>query len=362
MSTLQQAKHSLGELFIMGFSGLELSPETAQFLQRSRIGGTILFSHNYDSPAQVAELINLVQSCRQGLPLWVSVDHEGGKVQRFKKPFTRVPEAGLIAESGSAQLAYEISSLMARELKSVGINLNFSPVSDINTNPKNPVIGRRAYGNTEADVSKFVSAIVRGHLTQGVQACLKHFPGHGDTTVDSHFALPKVTTPLDTLREREFRPFTKGLKSGCQFVMSAHILFPELDPEFPATLSKKILRTLLREELRFKHLIVSDDMEMQAITDHYGAADAPRLALEAGCDLLIYRSEAAARLAYSSLETALEQGKLSPEIVLTAAERSRSIKKQTFPHYRDTVISEVMKDIGTEEHAQIVAKAPQLKA
>lgn len=362
MSTLQQAKQSLGELFIMGFSGLELSPETTQFLKGSRIGGTILFSHNYESPAQVAELINQIQSCRQGLPLWVSVDHEGGKVQRFKKPFTRIPEAALIAESGSAQLAYEIGSLMARELKSVGINLNFSPVADINTNPKNPVIGRRAYGNNEADVSKFVSAIVRGHLTQGVQACLKHFPGHGDTTVDSHFALPKVTTPLATLREREFRPFSKGLKSGCQFVMSAHILFPELDPEFPATLSKKILRTLLREELRYKHLIVSDDMEMQAITDHYGAADAPRLALEAGCDLLIYRSEAAARLAYSSLETALDQGKLSPEIVLTAAERSQSIKKQTFPNYRETLISEVMKDIGTEEHAQTVAKTPQLKA
>lgn len=361
MSTLQKARLSLGELFIMGFSGLELSPETAQFIRQAGIGGTILFSHNYESPAQVAELINQIQSCRQSLPLWVSVDHEGGKVQRFKNQFTRIPEAGLIAESGSAQLAFEIASLMAREVKAVGINLNFSPLADINTNPKNPVIGRRAYGNTEAEVSKFVSAMVRGHLTQGVQPCLKHFPGHGDTTVDSHFALPKVTTPLTTLRDRELRPFSKGLKSGCQFVMSAHILFPELDSEFPATLSKKILRTLLRDELRFKHLIVSDDMEMQAITDHFGAADAPRLAIEAGCDLLIYRTEAVARVAYASLEAALDQGKLSPEIVLAAAERSRSIKKANFPNYRDTLIADVMKEIGTEEHAQIIAKIPLSK-
>jgi beta-N-acetylhexosaminidase len=356
MSQLAAARQAIGELFIMGFSGLELSPETQKFIRESEIGGTILFAHNYESPAQVAELINQIQSCRRDLPLWVSVDHEGGKVQRFKNQFTRVPEAALVAESGSPQLAFEIASLMARELRSVGINLNFSPVADINTNPKNPVIGRRAYGATESEVSKFVSALVRGHLTEGVQPCVKHFPGHGDTTVDSHLALPKVSTPLDTLRDREFRPFTKAFKSGCSMVMSAHILFPDIDPEHPATLSRKILRTLLRDELRYRGVIISDDMEMQAITDHFGADEAPRMAIEAGCDLLIYRTEKAARFAHASLLRALEKGTLAPEIVLTAAERSRSLKREVLPPYRDVIIADAMKGIATPEHAAVMAK------
>ena len=366
MSQLQAARQALGELFVMGFSGLELSDETQKFIREAGIGGTILFAPNYESPAQVAELINQIQACRNELPLWVSVDHEGGKVQRFKKQFTRIPEAAGVAETGSAQLAFEVAALMARELKSVGININFSPVADINTNPKNPIIGRRAYGSTEAEVSKFVSAAVRGHLTEGVQPCVKHFPGHGDTTVDSHLALPKVTTPLETLREREFRPFTKGFKSGCALVMTAHIVFPEIDPDRPATLSRKVLRSLLRDELRYKGLIISDDMEMQAITDHFGADEAPRMAIEAGCDLLIYRSEKAARLAHAALLQALEKGTLAPEIVLTAAERCRSLKRESLLPYRDVVVANVMKAISTPEHAalmaELTAKLPSAQA
>jgi beta-N-acetylhexosaminidase len=240
----------------------------------------------------------------------------------------------------------------------VGVNLNFSPVADINTNPKNPVIGRRSYGETEEQVSKFVSAAVRGHLTEGVQPCLKHFPGHGDTTVDSHLALPKVSNPLATLKEREFKPFSKGFKSGCNFVMTAHILFPEIDPEFPATLSRKILRTFLREEMRYKQIIVSDDMEMGAITDHYGAEDAPRLAIEAGCDLLIYRSESKTRAAYAALTAAIETGKLAPEVVLTAAERSRALKKGVLLPYRDAAVADVMKNIATPAHVELLARIP----
>jgi len=356
MSARQEAIKNLGEVLLMGFSGLELSAETATFMKSARIGGTILFSPNYDSPAQVAELIDEVQANRHELPMWISVDHEGGKVQRFRKGFTRIPDAATIAAKNSPNLAFEISSLMARELASVGINLNFCPVADINTNPKNPVIGARSFGETEEQVSKFVSAMVRGHLTHGVQPCVKHFPGHGDTSVDSHFALPKVTTPIETLRERELKPFSKSFKSGCNMVMTAHILFPHLDPEFPATLSQKILRPLLRDELRFKQIIISDDLEMSAITDHYGAEDTPRLALQAGCDLLIYRSEKTARAAHESLVKALESGKLAPEIVLESIARSRLLKKSELKPYRSPVIAEVTKIIGTPEHQAILDK------
>jgi beta-N-acetylhexosaminidase len=243
---------------------------------------------------------------------------------------------------------------MARELAAVGVNLNFCPVADINTNPKNPVIGSRSFGDNEEQVSKFVTAMVRGHLTNGVQPCVKHFPGHGDTAVDSHFALPKVTTPIDTLRDREWRPFSKAFKSRCAMLMTAHILFPEIDPDYPATLSPKVLRKFLREELRYNRVIVSDDMEMGAIADHYGAEDAPRLALQAGCDLLIYRSEKTARAAHASLQKALAHGTLAPDIVLTAVERARALKREVLSHYRPPVIADLSTKIGTPDHQAIV--------
>jgi beta-N-acetylhexosaminidase len=349
---IDQAKDALGELFITGFSGTELSDDTAAFLSQAKIGGVILFGPNFESPKQIATLINQVQECRgAGLPLWITVDHEGGKVQRFKQGFTRLPDAATLAKKNSPKLLFELSEMIAAELKAVGVNVNFSPIADINSNPSNPVIGARAYGPDEETVSKMVSAYVRGHLTQGVQPCLKHFPGHGNTTTDSHFDLPRVDESLDTLRNREFRPFTKGFKSGSRWVMTAHIVNPNIDPDRPATLSRKTLEGLLRDDLRYNGLIVSDDMEMKAITDHYGAEEAPRLAIEAGCDLLIYRSEAATRHAYASVLAALESGKLDPERVLEAAEASRELKEEFLLPYEPRDSSGVEALVGLAETA-----------
>lgn len=353
MSNIDQAKDLLGELFIMGFNGQEVSDETAAFLTQAKIGGVILFGPNYENPEQVAELINEVQDCRVGdLPLWISVDHEGGKVQRFRNGFTRIPEAGILAKNNSPKLLFELSEKISAELKAVGVNVNFAPVADINSNPKNPVIGNRAYGENEEMVSKMVSAFVRGHLTQGVQPCVKHFPGHGDTTMDSHFALPKVIDTLDALRERELRPFTKAFKSGCRWVMTAHLLNANLDPDKPATLSKKTLDGILRDELRYTGLVVSDDMEMKAITAHFGAEEAPRLAIEAGCDLLIYRTEAATRHAYTSLLKALDDGTLNPERVIESAEHSLEMKKETLFPYIAVDAQNVGKKVGLPETAE----------
>lgn len=356
MASLEDARTRLGELFIIGFSGLELSDDTSAFISQAGIGGVILFSPNYESPAQVAELTNQIQECKTDLPLWISVDHEGGKVQRFKKHFTKIPDAFTISQNPSARLVFELAEMMARELKAVGINLNYCPVADINTNPKNPIIGHRAFGDNPEDVSRLVTAMVRGHLVNGVQPCVKHFPGHGDTTTDSHFALPKVDTDLATLQEREFIPFTKSFKSRCAMVMTAHIVCTKIDPDRPATLSSKILRDILRNEMRYTKLVISDDMEMKAITDHFGADDAPRMAIEAGCDLLIYRSEAAARHAYSALSKALEAGTLDPALVIEAAERSRELKRETLLPYSPVTIAEAGAKIGTPENLALAKK------
>jgi beta-N-acetylhexosaminidase len=356
MGLKETARQALGELFIMGFSGLELSEDTSNFISQAQIGGVLLFAHNYENPGQVAELSNQVQECRTQLPLWVSVDHEGGKVQRFRKGFTRFPEAATVGALDSPKLAFEVGEAMARELRAVGVNLNFCPVADIATNPKNPVIGNRAYGSDEDTVSKMITAIARGHLVQGVQPCLKHFPGHGDTSSDSHFALPKVDTTLETLQEREFKPFLKAFRSRCSMVMTAHIIVSKIDPKRPATLSPLILRDILRAQCRYTKVIVSDDMEMKAIADHFGAEDAPRMALEAGCDQLIYRSESAARHAYEALVHALEKGQLDPEIVLASEKRVKALKKEFLPSYQPATISEVSKKLCTPEHLALIQK------
>jgi beta-N-acetylhexosaminidase len=356
--TVDQAKESLGELFITGFNGPELSDETSGFLSQARIGGVMIAAQNYESPAQMAELSNQIQACRiaKTPPLWVCVDHEGGKVQRLKKGFTRIPDAATLAATGSPKLVFEIAELLAKELEAVGINVNFAPVVDIATNPNNPVIGPRAFGRDEDTVSKMSSGMVRGHLVHGVQPCVKHFPGHGDTATDSHFALPKCAIPLEQLRERELKPFTKAFRSRCSMVMTAHVVYTQIDPKLPATLSPKILRDLLRGELRYTRLIVSDEMEMKAIADNFSAEDAPRLALEAGCDLLLYKTEAGARHAYASLLKALDEGKLSPQLVLEAAERSREHKRELLEPYQPADIAGVGRVVGVAEHAEIIAK------
>ncbi len=356
MTSQKDALSVLGELFMMGFEGLELTEETSRFIRESQIGGVILFSHNYENPAQVAELSNQIQDCRSALPLWVSVDHEGGRVQRFKKGFTRIPEGAIIGATDSPKLAFEIAEVMAKELRAVGMNLNYCPIADIATNPKNPVIGNRAYGTTEEIVSKMSAAVARGHLVHGIQPCVKHFPGHGDTSSDSHFALPKVDTPLSILIEREFKPFVKAFKAKCSMVMTAHIVMTQIDPKVPATLSKKILQDILRKELRYSKVIISDDLEMKAITDHFGATEAPRLALEAGCDLLIYRTESAARIGYEALVKAIESGKLDPEIVIQAATRIQSLKKSVLMPYQPAEISEVGNRIHTPAHSAILER------
>lgn len=360
---LISAREALGDLFIMGFAGPELSDETQAFIQQAGIGGVQITALNYESPAQMAELSNQVQECRprsSGLPLWIGVDHEGGRVQRFKKHFTRIPDAAAIAAMDSPRLAFEIGELMAKELRAVGINLNFAPVVDIATNSRNPVIGPRAYGSDEETVSKMTSAIVRGHLVNGVQPCVKHFPGHGDTATDSHFSLPRVDTPLETLREREFKPFVKAFKGRCAMVMTAHIICSQIDPQRPATLSPKVLRGILRDDLRFSRVVVSDEMEMKAITDHFGPEEAPRLAIEAGCDILLYKTEAGARHAYGALLKALDEGKLDPAFVLEAAGRVRELKKDVLLPFKSTVVADVGKIVGHSEHLASVQKVPEL--
>lgn len=362
-TNISELRRDLGQCFFIGFEGIELPASAQAFIKENSIGGVTLFANNYENPAQVAELINSIQALRgDAPPLVIAVDHEGGRVQRFKKHFTKFPEARVIGDQNSPKLAFEVAEIMARELKTVGVNLNYSPVADINTNPSNPVIGRRAFGETEDQVSKMVSAFVRGFLTHGVQSCVKHFPGHGDTSQDSHFHLPKVKTKLETILDREVKPFLKAFKSKCEMVMTAHIIIEDVDPKTPATLNKKFLQEILRDQLRYRGLIISDDMEMKAMTDHFGQVEAPLRALEAGVNVLLYHTEAAQAPAFEGLLSKLSssEGAEARRNLADSAKKVTDFRARHFADYKPVYIPEIASQIGTKESLALAAKLEKL--
>src|SRR4051812_45143211 len=257
-------RRQIGQLLIAGFNGHQLSPELRSLAREFGLGGVILFARNIAEPEQIAEVAFEASRLLPELPAWVSVDQEGGRVARLKAPFTEWPPMATLGRSGDIRLAERFARALALELKSVGITLDYAPVLDIHTNPKNPVIGDRALADQAAEVARLGAAIVRTLQSEGIAACGKHFPGHGDTSADSHLELPLVEHPPERLREVEFLPFKAAIDAGVATIMTAHVLVPSLDEKRPATLSRRIVADLLRGELRFEGVILSDDLEMKA--------------------------------------------------------------------------------------------------
>ncbi len=360
MATTKEIQKWLGASFFIGFEGFDIPQDVQSFIEKNNIGGVTLFANNYENPAQVAELCNELQALAnpQGAPMFICVDHEGGKVQRFKKPFTKFPPAHVIGDLNSPKLCFEVAEAQSKELKAVGINTVFAPVADINTNPKNPVIGERSFGDTEEIVSKMVSGQVRGFITHGIQPCVKHFPGHGDTNKDSHFHLPRVTTSLETLMEREFKPFQKAFKSHCNMLMSAHIIIESIEPKLPATLSSKIMKDILRTQLRYNGLITTDDMEMKAIADHFGKIDAAIMALEAGVDILLYHTMPFITEVYDPLMSKLTspEGKNAAAQLQNSYEAIMNFRKNMFMPYDPIYIPEIQTIVGSKENQDLLAK------
>ncbi len=343
---------NVGQLFITGISGKSLNDFERNLLQSEDVGGVILFSHNYESPAQLAELINDIQTCREEYPLFISVDQEGGRVVRFKTHFTQFPAMMEVAKLDSPKTVYDIHRVMAMELSACGVNLNFSPVCDIITNPNNKVIGDRAFGTNGTEIEKYISAAVRGLQSQNVLACAKHFPGHGSTTKDSHYDLPYVKTKLEDLRKNEFIPFYKASRSRVECIMMAHIVLDDLDPELPCTLSKRAY-DLLRQELKYKKLILSDDMEMKAIEDNYSIEESVNLAMKAGCDILIYRTIDKCAQAIEALKESLKTKKIVKKIIEEKITRVIQCKKQFLTNYKPVYVPEIASSFSTEESNQI---------
>ena len=279
-------RRDIGQYLIGSMPGTTVPVELRSLAREFDLGGVILFSRNIEAPEQVAELSADSETLGRTVPAWVSVDQEGGRVARLKEPFTRWPPMATLGRAGTHAdaLAERFARALAEELIAVGITLDYAPVLDIHTNPKNPVIGDRALAERAGDVARLGRVIIRALQGAGLAACGKHFPGHGDTSTDSHFELPLVEHEPERLRAIEFEPFRAAVAEQVAFIMTAHVLVPSLDERRPASLSPAIVQKLLRDELHFEGVILSDDLEMKAVSVQYDVPDAAVDAIRAGCD------------------------------------------------------------------------------
>jgi beta-N-acetylhexosaminidase len=341
---------------MIGFEETEVTPDLRAWMQDFRPGGVILFSRNLVNPEQIAKLTNELQALAGDIPLLMAIDQEGGRVSRLPSDFTIFPPAATVAQSGSTELAYQAAAVTAKELRSVGINMNMAPVLDIHTNPANPIIGNRAFGTAPEQVCKMGAATIAGLHDHRVLACGKHFPGHGDTSTDSHLELPTVHASRKRLEEIELQPFRYAIDHGLQAMMTAHVHYPALDPTYPATLSSTILSGLLRQQLGFSGVILSDDLEMRAILDHATVGNAAIRSLQAGADmLLICKSRVLATETFQALRHAVTSQQLNAAQVEASLARIRAVKQQFVYPYHPIDLSTLSNIVGIPSHRDVLA-------
>lgn len=357
----------VAQVMMVAFAGPALTPDVREMVGRYGVGGVILFQDNIGTltPQQVLELTTELQALATtdgaGIPLLIAVDQEGGPVNRANTGTTILPGNMALGAAASETLAYEAARAVGRELRAMGINMNLAPVVDVNSNPRNPVIGVRSFGADPALAGRLGAAAVRGYQDGGVLAVAKHFPGHGDTDVDSHLDLPVIRHGLERLEAVEFPPFRAAISAGVAGVMTAHVAVPTLDPdpERPATLSAATL-TRLRAMLGEDGLIISDDLEMGAIVAQYHTAEAAVAAFVAGADILLFRRDAAEqRRAHTLLLAELSAGAISMERldasvrrILLAKERLGLLGASAAPDARPDISV-----VGSPEHRALAIEA-----
>lgn len=281
-----------GQLIVGGFPGTELPPGLSSELRAGRRAGVILFKRNLPGVEAAHELSSaVVDACPDELPPFVAVDQEGGRVARLGEPVLQLPPMRVLGALGDRDLVIRAAAALAAELSAIGFNLDFAPVLDVDSNPKNPIIGDRSFGSDPDTVARLGRAFIRGLQDGGVLACGKHFPGHGDTKKDSHVDLPIVKRSKAELDAVELPPFRAASHGGVAAMMTAHVVYDELDPGVPATLSRPICTGLLRTELGFRGVLFSDDLEMRALSDRYSIEQSAVAAVRAGCDALLVCSD-----------------------------------------------------------------------
>lgn len=318
----------IGQMLLVGFYGLDAPDYILDWLREGRIGGVILFSRNVQSPQQVARLTQQIHEAAK-YPALVAIDQEGGIVARLREGFTESPGAMALSAAGNEKLAERMAQVLGTEMKALGINWTYAPAVDISYNADNPTVGVRSFGNDKEQVANMTAATVRGFQAGGVAATAKHFPGLGNTAVDTHQALAILDTSVEQLVINDLIPYRAAMHAGLASVMTTHTKFTALDSEHPATLSPIIVKRLLRGELGFEGVVCTDCMEMKAISNHYGAGESAVLAALAGIDLILFsHTRTMQEAAYDALLEAAQSGRIPLEIIDCANERIAKLKEQ----------------------------------
>lgn len=324
---------NVGHHLMVGFYGTQVTDELRAFVHRYKVSNFILFRRNVVDRGQLAALCEALQALSleaTGLPAIIATDQEGGTVSRLPEDCASVPTAMAVAATGDPAYAYQAGQITGRELMALGVNCDLAPSVDVNSNPLNPVINVRSYGDTPQQVSGFGCAMIRGLQENGVLACAKHFPGHGDTAVDSHIGLPSVDKTMEELERCELAPFRAAIDAGVGAVMTTHILFPQIDPSgVPATMSRTILTGLLREGMGFGGIIITDCMMMDAIAKYYGTVEGSVAACAAGADMvcICHDLDLSAR-AVEAISRAIEDGRIGRTQMEASAARIDAWKRK----------------------------------
>ena len=333
-------KSQIGQMLMIGLQGTQLSSEEKKFIIENNIGGVVLFSRNFESIEQLHDLCREIHALHTSQadksPLFIAVDQEGGRVQRFKTAgFSPWPPLSFVGDLDNSAVTFQWALLLSQELRGFGINLNFAPTLDVLTNPANKVIGDRAMSGDFRVVEKHASAWVRGAVKAGLLSCAKHFPGHGNTLLDSHEDLPRESVSRETLLGREMVPFKKAFRSKVDFVMMSHIVYENIDPQWPASLSKLLINDLLRKQMGFGGIVFTDDLDMGALRKNYSVDEIPVLAVQAGCEILLYCNEPESHwTAMESLIGATAQGRISASLIQEIHSKIQLEKKEKIkaPH------------------------------
>ncbi|WP_405117931.1 beta-N-acetylhexosaminidase [Paenibacillus sp. FSL H8-0317] len=340
--TLEQ---KVGQLLMCGFHSQHADEQITRLIRDYHVGGVIYFRRNVESIDQLTRLSAELQDMAAeagALPLMISVDQEGGMVARIdQEGMTQVPGNMALGATGNPEYTLECAQILGHELKSIGIDMNLAPVVDVNNNPLNPVIGVRSYGEHAESVAAHGVAAITGYQSQGIAATAKHFPGHGDTAVDSHLGMVTVPHDRNRLEQMELLPFRKAIEAGVDAIMTAHVMFPSIEPEpIPATLSHKVLTGLLREEMGFEGIIITDCLEMHAISKPYGVAEAAVRAVEAGADLILVSHTLQDQVAaLEAIVEAVRTGRISEEVIHQAVERIMTWKRKRGGQQNDHLVS-----------------------
>ncbi len=347
-------REKIGQMIMVGLAGEELSREEERVLRDYPFGGFILFSHNLKEPTQILSLTRSLREISRKAPPFIAIDQEGGRIHRLPPPFTHFPPAALLGRRENADLAYRFGQATARELSAVGINLNFAPVLDVHSNPDNPIIGDRSLNSDPRQVAALGWAIIQGLREGGIIPCGKHFPGHGDTSKDSHLELPTVEKNLETLRSVELPPFIHACRNQAESLMTAHVLYPSLDATYPATLSRTIIGKLLREEVSYQGVVFGDDLEMEAISKNYSPSDAVSRTVQAGVDVLMFCREIECAIeAFDFLCREVEKKGQLKARVEESNQRIATLKQRYLKSFTGADEDLLTEHIGTTSHQKL---------